>query len=197
MKVISEMRRNRKNKRKHSAPTSASQSRETGFLLAIGVSVLAMQLFEHVFVMVSKTALKYPEIERFDELPDISDSDFRKPVSRLVSELLGANQVDQTLADRIVLLLRDRNEVIHRHLFSYVRDNGSAEGMLESFGTIARRVYLEAFVLSDDLIQLFGKYVERFPEQAKLADELKNDFYRMGGSLRARHAQVFGEQKRE
>lgn len=131
---------------------------------AIGSAVVASQLFERIFIVASKLAIKQDNIESLDQVvPVLAKKAFKQPVKALLKELDGLPLV-ANLEQRILKLIENRHRVVHR----LVEETGWPISLDQSQRFEIRELCLEVMKESLDLHTAFLKILvewgKRFPE---------------------------------
>lgn len=131
---------------------------------AIGLAVVSAQLFEKVFVVAARLAIKQANIEVLEEVETIEVAKaFKQPIKALLKEISGKMPTTE-LEQRIDRLISERNVVVHKLV-----DEGpwpgttTAEERLRLLSMCAR-VSQESSVLTDVLNSMTAQWLARFPE---------------------------------
>lgn len=158
---------------------------------AIGVAVFTAQVFEAVFVLVARTALKHPDAQQLEDIAPFSAKAYKQPVVALLKELTSQDQIDSILADRIFTLIEDRNLLVHRIFLAKgtqsLPDRDFDEGLIH----LCRRIYSESGAVAAELLDLFISYSARFPEAAAFVRDHKEVIEDFGKQIRAIRSRVF------
>jgi hypothetical protein len=158
---------------------------------AIGVAVFSAQIFEAVFVVVARTALKHPHAQQLEDIAPISAKAYKQPIIALLKELIPKNQIDSVLADRIFSIIEDRNLLVHRIFLAKgtpsLPDSDFDEGLIH----LCRRIYSESGTVAAELLDLFISYSARFPEAAAFVRDHKDVIDEFGKQIRAIRSRVF------
>src|SRR5438105_12979346 len=81
----------------------------------VGLTVAASQIFEVIFVLGARLALKQADVEVLEDVKPVSEEkSFKQPLKGLLNELSAAQSIDPGLETRISRLIEDRHRVIHR-----------------------------------------------------------------------------------
>jgi hypothetical protein len=160
-------------------------------MYAIGVAVVVAQMFEAVFVMVARTALKHPDAVQMEDIAPFSAKAYKQPVTALLRELTDHEQIDCGLADRIFDLIEDRNLLVHRIFLARAASDSVENIFDDALLHLCRKVYSEAGALSADLLDMFFAYSERFQEAAQFLAENRDTFDSFAKYIRTVRARVF------
>ena len=128
----------------------------------LGAAVLTAQMFETLFVLVARSALKWPLARDFDEIAPFGKQAFKQPVAALVKELSSASQIDPDLADRVNAWVENRHALVHRHLLENV-EKSDAE-YWETMKALSKLVFTESAELCGVFIALFMPYLAKMSQ---------------------------------
>jgi hypothetical protein len=135
----------------------------------LGAAVLTAQMFETLFVLVARSALKCPDAKDFDEIAPFERQAFKQPISALVKELGRANQIDPGLADRVFTWVENRHTLVHRHFLENAET--PQDEYWSSMKDLSKRVFAESAELCGVFVDLFVTYAAKMPQaQAMLRD---------------------------
>lgn len=155
----------------------------------VGVAVFTAQIFEALFVVVARTALKHPDAQQLEDIAPLSAKAYKQPVIALLKELTSQDQIDSVLAERIFALIEDRNFLVHRIFLTKGMPSLSDSDFNEGLIHLCRRIYSESGAVAADLLDLFMSYSTRFPEAAEFVLEHKaiiDDFRKQIYAIRSR-----------
>lgn len=148
----------------------------SGVLQSMGLAILMSQMFEVLFVLVARTVLKCPDAQTMEDIAPIDTKSFKQPISALVRELFGEEQIDPGLASRILDFVDERHTLTHRLFLMMRAGEPDVDVLQDSILLTSRRVYSEAGDLSGALLKLFMKYCQRFPNAAQYFEENRTAF---------------------
>ena len=97
------------------ATSEASEKAKKRALECIGLTVFSLQSFEKVFALTylsHKTSIKMGEKYTFDF--DMGDPDYRTTTTSHIRNLQQAGRIDTMLAERLMLFIDKRHELVHR-----------------------------------------------------------------------------------
>lgn len=137
---------------------------DVGLFAAVGHAVVSAQLFEKLFVITARLAIKQANLQVFEEIKTVEAAvAFKQPIKALLKEVSGALQAGG-LAERIERLIEDRNLLVHRLV-----DEGPWPGQItqkqrEHLISICTRVSEESSAVVEILNPLMREWVARFPQ---------------------------------
>jgi len=168
-----------------------SRTQKLNPMQAIGVAVFTAQIFEAVFVVVARTALKHPDALQLEDIAPFSAKAYKQPVAALLKEITSQDQIDSVLAERIFTLIEDRNLLVHQIFLAKGRPNLPDSDFEEGLIHLCRRIYSESGAVAAELLDLFMSYSTRFPEAAAFVRDHKDVIDDFGKQIRAIRSRVF------
>jgi hypothetical protein len=144
---------------------------------AVGVAVASAQLFEVVFVIAGKLALKQADIAELERVEPLSASrSFKQPVKALLNELAQAGSVDPKLGEEISRVLEDRHRIIHRAFLECGWPSQMTSEKTAEFVELCAHVNAESQRLAHVFIPLVFAWMSRFTELSPTAKEYEAKF---------------------
>ena len=143
-------------------------------LRQMGGAVFTAQMFEALFVLVARSALKCPDAKDFDEIAPFPDKAFKQPVAALVKELGQTGQIDPKLADRINDWVEARHTLVHRLILS--KPHMKNADFWQSMKDLSKTVYVTSTELCLELMEVFVSYAERMPQAKSWLIENRESF---------------------
>ena len=131
---------------------------------AIGHAVVSAQLFEKVFIVAARLAIKHADIQVLQEVETIEVAKaFKQPIKALLKEISGKLPAVE-LEERIDRLIDERNVVVH-----HIVDQGPWPGPVtteerQHLFSLCVRVSEESSVLTEILNAMTEQWIARFPE---------------------------------
>ncbi|WP_115086339.1 hypothetical protein [Pseudomonas wadenswilerensis] len=130
---------------------------------AIGVAVVSCQMFERIFVVAARLAIKQADADTLEDVvPVHSSTAFKQPVKAILNEVSEIGPMPE-LVERITSLVEDRHRVVHR-LTGEV--NWPAAATFEErveIRALCIRVASESKELHGVMVQLLTDWMSRFP----------------------------------
>ncbi|MFT6904810.1 MAG: hypothetical protein ACJAS1_001464 [Oleiphilaceae bacterium] len=153
----------------------------------VGVVVASSQLFETVFILTAKFALKQPDLAVFK---DIKPTAFKQAVNALLNELLHNKKISEELASRIKILVENRHKIIHRAFLECGWPAPLSEEKERLHSKLCIKVIAESQALSVVLMDILLPWMENFPETEKTAKEYKQKFVELSERVNTQSEQV-------
>jgi hypothetical protein len=151
---------------------------------AVGVAVASSQIFEVVFVIAGRLALKQADIAELEKIEPLSSSkSFKQPVKALLKELSQVGSVDPKLEDEISGLLEDRHRIIHRAFLESGWPGQMTEQKTAEFVELCARVSSESQRLAHVFIPLIFAWMARFTELSPTAKEYEGKFEELAARI--------------
>jgi hypothetical protein len=146
---------------------------------AIGMAVVSAQLFENIFIIASRLAIKQANVITMEDIVPVQAAKaLKQPVKALLKELSGVEPISH-LEDRVLALIEKRHTVVHR-----LQEKTGWPGELNTQQRIAiRELCIEISAESLDLhtifVQLLGQWAMRFPSMREGIEAAKlHEMYR-------------------
>ena len=131
---------------------------------AVGLATVGSQIFERVFVVAVRFAVKQDNVHSFDEIKTVeAAAAFKQPTRALLKEISGHAQIEH-LEDRISRLIEDRHRVIHRLTEKGGWPGPSTDAQRREILELCTRVRFESVSLNEALAPLMASWISRFPE---------------------------------
>jgi hypothetical protein len=131
---------------------------------AIGLATMCSQVFEKVFVLAARFALKQPDAKTIEDIvPVKSATAFKQPIKALLKEIPGALP-SQEMEDRIATLIEKRHRVIHRLVEETGWPGNVADEQRHYIHQLCAEVISESNTLSTVLTDLLSEWMEKIPE---------------------------------
>lgn len=131
---------------------------------AVGLATISAQIFEKVFVVIVRFAVKQDDVYSFEGIKSFETAKaFKQATMSLLNEISGSAHID-LLEDRISQLIDDRHRVVHRLV-----DEGGWPGLCtdaqrREILELCARVRSESIALNEALTPIMASWVNRFPE---------------------------------
>jgi len=144
---------------------------------SIGRAIIATQMFETMFVLSARLAMKQKDAQILEGIVPISISHaVKQPIKSLLKELSSNASIDPRLESRIEALIESRHEIVHRQFLS-----GGWPSLKSDEARVALRercvmVNTESVALALELIGMLLSWSARFP---KLRKEVEKNCDRM------------------
>jgi hypothetical protein len=143
----------------------------------VGVAVASSQLFEVVFVIAGKLALKQADIAELERIEPLSESrSFKQPIKALLNELAKAGSIAPGLEDEISCLLEDRHKVVHRAFLESGWPGSMTAEKEAEFVSLCARVTNESQRLAHVFVELVFAWMAKFPGLSPTAAEYAGKF---------------------
>jgi hypothetical protein len=131
---------------------------------AIGVAVVASQVFEKMFVITVRFAVKQSDIHAFKEIKSIETAAaFKQATKSLLNEVSGNVHIE-SLEDRIDQLIEDRNRIVHRLVEESPWPGPITDDQRREILALCQKVRSESVAIANALTPLITAWVKRFPE---------------------------------
>ncbi|OAE13588.1 hypothetical protein AZH11_02825 [Pseudomonas simiae] len=131
---------------------------------AVGLAVIGSQVFEKVFVVAVRFAIKQGNVHSFDEIKTFEAATaFKQPTKALLNEISGHSQIE-LLEERIIRLIEDRHRIVHRLVDEGGWPGPSTDTQRRELLDLCARVRSESVALNEALAPLMADWVSRFPE---------------------------------
>jgi hypothetical protein len=131
---------------------------------AVGLATISSQIFEKVFVVIVRFAVKQDDAHSFDEIKSVETATaFKQPTKALLKEISGNAHIEQ-LEERISQLIEDRHRVIHRLVDEGGWPGPCTDSQRREILELCARVRSESIALNEALTPLMASWVSRFPE---------------------------------
>jgi hypothetical protein len=140
----------------------------------LGAAVWTAQMFEGLFVLVARSALKCPDAKEFSDIAPFHQNAFKQPIGALVKELGQDRQIDRDLAERICSWVELRHTLVHRQVMPLIQLSNDA--YWQSMKTLSKQLYVESAELCAELMDLFTAYASRMPEAQAWLDQNRDGF---------------------
>lgn len=152
----------------------------------VGVTVAASQIFETVFVLGARLALKQANVEVLEDIEPISEAkSFKQPVKALLNELSRAQSLDAGLEARISRLLEDRHRVIHRLFREFGWPAAMSLCKETEFRQLCARVASESNAMSIIFTDLMLSWMKRFPATSPTGMAYESHFNQLAARIRS------------
>lgn len=158
------------------------ESNKVDIFRSVGLAVGASQIFEVVFVLAARFALKQPNITVFK---DIEYTAFKRPIKAILQELSQAASIPDDLANRIETLIDNRHKIVHRAFLENGWPATLTEEKEKQFFHLCINVINESQLLSNELIPILLAWMERFPETAETSNEYTEKFIELSNRVKA------------
>ncbi|KTC18430.1 hypothetical protein AO391_03130 [Pseudomonas marginalis ICMP 9505] len=130
---------------------------------AVGLATIGSQIFEKVFVVAVRFAIKQDNVHSFDQLRTVEAAKaFKQPAKALLDQVSGHAQIEH-LAERILRLIEDRNRVVHRLVDEGGWPGPCTDAQRREILELCTRVRFESVALNEELAPLMANWVSRFP----------------------------------
>ena len=143
----------------------------------VGQVVAASQLFEVIFVIGAKLALKQADVRALEDVMQVSESkSFKQATKALLNELKMAKLIEPGLESRVARVAEDRHRVIHRSFFEFGWPNPPDQLKTKEFVRLCKRVIADSQALIVEFVELVLAWMMRFPVSSETAlsfDQLK------------------------
>lgn len=137
---------------------------DVGLFAAIGHAVVSAQLFEKLFVITARFAVKQANLKVFEEIKTVEAAEaFKQPIKALLKEVSGDLQASG-LAERIESLIDDRNLLVHRLVDESPWPGQITEEQRAHLVSICTRVSEESSAIVEALNPLMREWMVKFPE---------------------------------
>lgn len=141
---------------------------------AIGKVVYASQMFEFVFTITVRLAIKQRDVHhKKDFQPIIEATGFKTAVANWLKDPLVKAALSEEQAKRIAQWVEYRHLIIHRWFLEEGWPTDKEAQKIEAFINKCRTTEYEAYALSAELCDLLIPWKEKFPEFQDTADHLK------------------------
>lgn len=130
---------------------------------AIGAAVIGSQMFERMFVIAARFAIKQSGIYTFEDIvPLKGEGPFKQPIKAILNEI--SNELaDPQLVKRIECFLEDRHKVVHRLAGEYTWPAETTEGERREIMELCLRVSSESSSLNQLVFNMMTDWICRFP----------------------------------
>lgn len=137
---------------------------DVGLYAAVGHAVVSAQLFEKLFVITARFAVKQADLQVFEEIKTVeAAAAFKQPIKALLKEVSGDLQ-SGGLAERIERLIDDRNLLVHRLVDEGPWPGEITETQRAHLFSICTRVSEESSAVVEILNPLMREWMGRFPQ---------------------------------
>lgn len=159
---------------------------ELNLFHVVGVAVAASQIFETVFVMSARLALKQSDAEVFEDIVPVSASKaLKQPIKALLKELGEAQLLEPDLERRVSRLIEDRHRVIHRALHEFGWPTAMPPEKEAAFRQLATKVAAESQAMSIVFVDLLLTWMKRFPATSPTATKHEAQFRELAVLIRS------------
>jgi hypothetical protein len=164
-----------------------ADSKETVDLFhLVGTVVAASQIFEIVFVLAARLALKQANIQSLEELEPLTKSkSFKRPVKALLKKLSKAQSIDAGLDVRVSKLVEKRHRVLHRSFLEFGWPIAMAPEKDAEFRMLCVQVGVESQAMSVVFIDLLLTWMKRFPATSATAIAHEAEFKDLAVRIRS------------
>lgn len=130
----------------------------------IGKAVCASQLFEGMFVISMRFAVKQAGAQTIEDVVQISESKaFKQPVKALLNEVSGKPEITQDLEDRISDYLEKRHRVVHRLCMETGWPGQVDKGVETEIRNLCQFVEAESIELAGIVYKMMLGWIAKFP----------------------------------
>jgi len=151
----------------------------------VGVTVAASQIFETVFVLGARLALKQADIQVLEDIEPISESrSFKQPAKALLNELSQAQSIEPGLESRITKLIDERHRVIHRLFREFGWPAAMPPKKEAEFRRLCAWVTSESDAMSIVFTELVLTWMKRFPATSPTAIKYEGNFKELAAHIR-------------
>jgi len=152
----------------------------------VGVTVAASQIFEVIFILVARLALKQADVDVLEDIEPLSqDKSFKQPVKGLLKELGQAQSIDPALEARISTLIENRHRVIHRSFFQFGWPGPMDSPKEADFRQLCALVVSESNAMSIVFVDLVLTWMKRFPATSPTALAHEGKFNELAARIRS------------
>lgn len=151
----------------------------------VGVAVAASQIFETVFVLGARLALKQADVQVLEDIEPLSQAKaFKQPVKALLNELSQAQSIEVGLEARISKLMVDRHRVIHHLFLEFGWPAAMPVDKETEIRQLCARVVSESNAMSAVFADLLLAWMKRFPATSPTAIAYEGDFKKLAARIR-------------
>ncbi|KQV21049.1 hypothetical protein ASC74_18510 [Pseudomonas sp. Root329] len=161
--------------------TDVSEITDSRIYEAIGMAVVAAQMFENIFIIACRLAIKQADATTVEDVvPVQADKALKQPVKALLKELSGVQPI-AALEDRVLALIERRHIVVHRLQEATGWPGNVTDQQRIDIRELCIEVSAEGLDLHTTFLQLLGEWGKRFPnmqegiEAAKLHEMYRRD----------------------
>ncbi|MGY2285223.1 hypothetical protein [Pseudomonas gingeri] len=130
---------------------------------AIGTAVVGSQMFERMFVIAARFAIKQADIYTFEDIvPLKGEGPFKQAVKAILNEI-SEELADPQLVERIECFLEDRHKVVHRLAGEYIWPAETTDSERREIMELCLRVSSESNALNKLVFNLMTEWICRFP----------------------------------
>lgn len=145
----------------------------------------ASQIFEVIFVLGARLALKQADVEVFEDIEPLSRAkSFKQPVKGLLKELSQAQSIDPGLETRISTLIENRHRVIHRSFLEFGWPGPMETNREADFRQLCAGVVSESNAMSIVFVDLVLTWMKRFPATSPTAIAHEGRFKELAARIR-------------
>lgn len=136
----------------------------------VGVAVAISQVFEVIFVIASKLALKQADVAALEDVEALSKSKAFKQASKaLLNELAQAGLVDSSLEASISSLIEDRHKIVHRSFLECGWPGPMSAEVEGQFVALCARVSTQSMALCNEFVDLTLNWMKKYPATSPTA----------------------------
>ncbi|MFV3337872.1 hypothetical protein ACNFB1_11890 [Pseudomonas sp. NY15349] len=134
---------------------------------AIGSAVVGSQMFERMFVIAARFAIKQSDIYSFEDIVPLKGGGaFKQPVKAILNEI-SEDLANPELAKRIESLVEDRHKVVHRLAGEYVWPAETTKEEKREIMDLCLRVSSESAALNKIVFDMMIDWICRFPSMGE------------------------------